>query len=235
MMRLPIFNAAVIAILLLLFVLPACTPVRVDPGAIERPATGDHSESVGRPNGGSLRNAVQLPQTAGFRQNNPDRTWGTRETVMLLQSAVEQTLEKYPDTCDLFIGDISTRRGGKLSPHISHQSGRDIDIGLYAKGNRFVYFIPFTRDNLDIEKTWYFIEALLLSDRVQLILLDRKLQKLLYEYLEPVYPKRKLRKILQYPRRNSERMGIIRHAPGHGNHLHVRLKCPRGDSRCETW
>jgi murein endopeptidase len=167
--------------------------------------------------------------------NNPDRTWGTHETVALIEMAFDAMLEQYPDTCDLFIGDISTKRGGRLSPHISHQSGRDIDVGLYAKNNRFVYFVRMSESNLDVAKTWYFMETLLETGRVQLILLDRSIQKILYEYLKPVYPKRKLDRYLQYPRPTSNKKAIIRHAPSHANHLHIRFECPRNDRRCEEW
>ena len=193
------------------------------------------SQSIGAPNNGRLANGVQLLPRAGIRLNNPDRSWGTSETVALLNYAFDAVLEQYPDTCDNFIGDISRKNGGRLSPHKSHQSGRDVDVGLYAKGNKFVYFINFNEKNLDIPKTWYLIETLLETDRVQLILVDTSIQKLLYDYLRPVYSKRKLEKYLQYPRPRNVRKGIIRHAVGHKNHLHIRFKCSLDDTRCVEW
>lgn len=193
------------------------------------------SSSIGRPNNGRLKNGVPLLPRDGIRLNNQKRTYGTDETVALMNMAIDKMIEKYPDTCDMFIGDISTKHGGKLSPHISHQSGRDIDTSLYAKGNRFIYFENMNRNNLDLEKTWYFMETLMLTGRVQMILLDYELQKLFYEYLRPYYSKRKLAYYMQYPRPKGERGGIIRHAPRHGNHLHIRFKCPEGDKYCEDW
>jgi len=193
------------------------------------------SSSAGRPNNGSLKNGVLLKPRRGIRLNDPDRTWGTEETVSLMNMAIDKMLEKYPKTCDMFIGDISRKGGGKLRPHISHQSGRDIDVSLYAKGNRFIYFENMNSKNLDLEKTWYFIETLLVTERVQMILLDYEVQKLFYRYLKPFYSKRKLEKYLQYPRPKNVRKGIIRHAHSHQNHLHIRFKCSDYDAGCKNW
>lgn len=221
-----------------LLIVPGCHLQRWDEPEITQPVTQfetGKSRSVGRPNHGRLKNGVRLNPRPGIRLNDPDRSWGTRETVSLICHAVDETQKQYPDTCDLYIGDISKKKGGKLSPHISHQSGRDADVGLYGKENEIIYFIQINKDNLDIEKTWFFIETLLETDRMQLILLDWKVQKIFYEYLEPVYPKWRLEKYFQYPRPKNVRKGIIRHAPGHGNHLHIRFKCSQGDDGCEEW
>ena len=41
----------------------------------------------------------------------------------------------------------------------------------------------------------------------------------------------KLAKMFQYPHRGAS-TGFVRHEPNHANHIHVRFKCPRGDSAC---
>ena len=197
--------------------------------------THDRAGSIGRPNDGRLKGGERLKAVKGIQLNSEDRSWGTPETVSLMNHAINLLLEQYPDTCDMFIGDISKRKGGRLRPHISHQSGRDIDVSFYAKDNRFIRFIPMNEDNLDVEKTWFFLETLLLTNRVRLILMDYRLQKIFYEYLEPVYPKRILRNYFQYPRKIGTKKGIIRHASGHSNHLHIRFKCPVDDDYCEEW
>ena len=202
------------------------------PAQTVRPGT---SSSLGKPNDGRLRNGRQLTARPGMRLNNPERSWGTEETISLLNYAVDAMLDQFPDTCDLFIGDISKRSGGHLSPHISHQSGRDVDVSMYARGNRFIRFILMNETNLDKAKTWYLLETLLETDRVRLVLLDYQLQKLLYNYLKPIYPKWRLDKYFQYPRPKSVRKGIIRHATGHANHLHIRFRCPTADNACEEW
>lgn len=250
--------ALAFAILLLMTVFPlisACTPRWITetppdtpgpyptptpkpdhyPEPVDDSSTSKTTSSVGRPNNGYLVNGVLLKPRRGIRLNDPNRVWGTAETVELMNMAIDKMLEKYPDTCDMFIGDISRKGGGKLRPHISHQSGRDIDLTMYAKGNKYIYFINMDSGNLDIEKTWYFIETLLMTDRVQMILMDYKVQKLFYNYLKPFYSKSKLNKYLQYPRPKNVRKGIIRHAPSHANHLHIRFKCSAGDTKCRNW
>ena len=197
--------------------------------------TYDKDGSIGRPSDGRLRSGEQLLPRDGIQLNAEDRSWGTEETISLMNLAIDRVQEKYPDTCDMFIGDISRRKGGRLRPHISHKSGRDIDVSYYAHDNRFIRFIPMNVNNLDVEKTWYFLETLLLTERVTLILMDYRLQKVFYGYLETIYPKRILRHYFQYPRKTGNRRGIIRHAPGHMDHLHIRFKCPKEDDYCEEW
>ena len=46
----------------------------------------------------------------------------------------------HPGTKRLPVGDLSRRRGGFFPPHVSHQNGRDADIGFYLrKGHNTKY------------------------------------------------------------------------------------------------
>ena len=97
--------------------------------------------------------------------------------------AVDAVQKQYPSTCDLYFGDFSAPEGGSVSHHRSHQNGRDVDIGMYFRDNRPVdTFMPMNEANLDVTKTWCFVENLLRTQRIQYIFLDRKVQKLLYDY-----------------------------------------------------
>ena len=55
--------------------------------------------------------------------------WGTKLTIDALVAAFSTYGEAFPGAQKIRLGDISRRRGRKLKPHRSHQSGRDIDIG----------------------------------------------------------------------------------------------------------
>ncbi|MCU0691263.1 MAG: penicillin-insensitive murein endopeptidase, partial [Polyangiaceae bacterium] len=81
--------------------------------------------SLGRPNGGQLINSVRMPQGEGWELIDPAHAWGTQETIDALVRAVQKVQNSYPDCPKLQVGHISSRKGGPLSPHVSHQTGRD--------------------------------------------------------------------------------------------------------------
>jgi murein endopeptidase len=158
---------------------------------------------------------------------------GTPDLVhMLKQTAIDMN-EDYPGTVPLVIGHLSRPEGGPLRPHSSHQSGRDVDVALYAKDNRLIRgFKDMRRGDLDIAKTWHLIERMLDNGNLQYVLMDWELQKIMYEKLILFESERRLRRLFQYPRPAGHRTGVIRHAPGHANHLHVRIHCPENDWYC---
>ena len=72
---------------------------------------------------------------------------------------------------------------------------------------------------------------------VEYIFLDYRLQRRLYKYAKKVgWSDRALERVFQYrpSGKGGKRSlrGIIRHEPGHRNHYHIRVKCPKGDEDC---
>jgi len=59
--------------------------------------------------------------------------WGTQETVDFLIAAANKVNEQFPGTPKMYIGDISSQGGGRLNRHVSHQSGRDVDVSYFMK------------------------------------------------------------------------------------------------------
>lgn len=180
--------------------------------------------SVGRPYQGRLINGVPFPtQFPGFNLRDQERAYATPEAIATVLDAVDAVRERYPDTCDLFIGDFSREGGGWLNMHRSHQNGRDVDLGMYAKGNRPLdTFVPMNEETLDVAKTWCFMESLLRSQHIQYIFLDRRIQRQLHEYaltqgVDPAYLEQ-----LFANGRNSP----LQHVGGHYDHMHVRFYTP---------
>jgi murein endopeptidase len=63
--------------------------------------------------------------------------------------------------------------------------------------------------------------------------LDFKVQGLIYRWAkEHDVSDARLERIFQYPHGRGANDGLIRHEPNHDNHLHVRFKCPSGDTAC---
>lgn len=180
--------------------------------------------SVGEASWGRLINGVQLPEFPSVRVRAASN-FGTPETVASIIYAVQKVRATHPDTPPLVIGDLSRERGGRFRPHKSHQAGRDADIGYYIVGQKPGVFADATPDNLDVPRTWTFIEALMEDDKVEYLFIDRRLHRPLYDYARDVaqVDEDRLRDIFAMAR---ARTGIIRHVRGHRNHMHVRFRSP---------
>ncbi|MGA2936067.1 MAG: penicillin-insensitive murein endopeptidase [Syntrophobacteraceae bacterium] len=180
--------------------------------------------SYGHPYHGSLENGVLFPdQFPGFHLRDENRSYTTPEVVGALLDAIEAVRKQFPETCDLFIADFTCAGGGSAIHHRSHQNGRDVDIGMYAKGNRPMNsLVPMSEENLDSAKTWCLIENLIASQRVQYIFLDRRIQRILYEHaVSRGYDQAYLERVF-----GNVRGSLIQHIPNHFDHMHVRFFTP---------
>lgn len=181
------------------------------------------SASIGRPNRGRLLNGVLLTDSPGIRVVERASSYGTEATVRSIQSAVATVLEAYPDTRPLFVGDLSRRGGGYLRPHRSHQTGLDVDLGYYYLGDER-WYTRANRDNLDRERTWALVKALVSQGNVEYIFMDRSIQELLAEHaLERGEPADFVWSLFQSPKNRST---IVRHVRRHLTHFHVRFRDP---------
>ncbi len=180
--------------------------------------------SLGQPYHGSLSNGIPFPrQFNGYVLRDEDHTYTTPEVIGAMLDAIDAVQKQFPNSAPIYLGDFSTPNGGPMTHHRSHQNGRDVDIGMYAKGNRALEtFAPMTEENLDVPKTWAFIEALLRSQRVQYLFVDRRIQNLLQDYalaqgLDAGYLDRLF---------GNSRGAIIQHVRNHVDHMHVRFYTP---------
>ncbi|MFH1533124.1 MAG: penicillin-insensitive murein endopeptidase [Pseudomonadota bacterium] len=211
----------------------AAVPTPADPAVAWRSLLfGSRSVSVGKSSKGSLRNGRRMPKRGdGFIRKNDKAAWGTDETIALLSWAATEMTRRYPGTVPMVVGDISDENGRRLRPHLSHQSGRDADVGYYFVGNQRVgQFRTATCTDLDVEKTWTLIELLLSTGQVKYFFIDRRFHKLLFhQALAMGWAEEEARGLFEAPVGKSARSGLIRHIPGHKHHLHVRFRCPEGD------
>ena len=182
------------------------------------------SMSLGSPNAGALINGVQATENPRYKPISPNGAWATQETLDFLGKALERVHAQFPGTAALALGDISGRHGGHSPPHVSHQSGRDVDIayfyndgaGWYARG---------TAKNLDLARNWAFVRALITETDVDLLLIDHSIQLLLEDYAkehgeDPSWQAGIFRGV------PGKLRPLIRHAPGHATHIHIRFFNP---------
>ncbi len=182
--------------------------------------------SVGKPNAGALVNGIPMPANAGkWTVLEPGLAYGTQETVDGISKAIERVHANFPGTQPIPIGHISSKRGGYLPVHKSHQAGRDVDLGYYFTTPQR-YFVSGTKANLDLPRTLDLIKAFFAVSDIEMIFIDTSIQKLLVAYavahgedagwLDRTFAIR-------------QKQGVfapVRHARGHRDHIHVRFASP---------
>lgn len=182
-----------------------------------------------------LHDGVQLPDLPLFYVRIvPNMEWGTQEMVDVIVETARHMRWLMPEASRLVIGDISSRYGGYLSGHKSHRGGIDADIGIYKTGgwqspNGFTDLHP---SEFDVEANWALISTMLETGKVDMILLDRGHIERLRAYTVKTGLLSEEEAAWIFPAEGSRdtwsRKGVVRHAPGHGNHLHLRVLCSDG-------
>lgn len=159
-----------------------------------------------------------------------DRTgWGTVNTVLLLRQVAAEIARKFPGSQPLVFGDISQKWGGRLAPHASHRRGNDVDIAVpRTDSNEETEFHVTSPGKMDVARTWELVRSLVVTGAVEYVFLDYRLQQPLYDFASGTgLSADVLTELFQYPNGRNHRKGIIRHSPGHSNHVHVRFSHDR--------
>lgn len=211
-------------------------------------ATGN-STSLGHPNDGSIDGAVALPLKGRGIEFNPRRDkkarFGTVELVNALIRSAAKVQEKYPGAV-LTVNDIGYEKGGPIARHASHRNGRDVDVLFYAldKDGKPRHSVGAPLDptgwgtdykdladpsddvpvQIDVARTWAFIEALMLDDdgkHIQRIFLVEHVRTMLLDYA----------KKHGGDKNAMQRFGERSCQPGapHDDHFHFRFFCTAED------
>ncbi|HEY8206969.1 MAG TPA: penicillin-insensitive murein endopeptidase [Myxococcaceae bacterium] len=179
------------------------------------------SISIGFTDEGRLVNGERFPDGDGWMVVDPERSYATRETIDAVIAAVKQVRAQYPEAPPLRVNQISAREGGWLRPHKSHQNGRDVDLAFYYPSPEPVR-VRAREKYIDVQKTWALLKALVTLTDVQMVLLDRRVQKVLYDAgLKSGEDKGWLDSLFNGPD------ALVKHARRHRDHLHVRFFTPR--------
>lgn len=205
------------------------------------PTPAPSSRSIGVPDRGRLQDGVQLGSTPHLflRDGRREAMFGTEELVGLIGRAAAAVGESQPGP-KLIVGDLSRARGGRLHPHRSHRSGRDVDLGFYlvdeeghsVQAARFVNLrrngcgrIGEQRYCFDAARNWALVAAAVMDPvaRVQYVLVAPDIRRRLLAEGERIGAPAELR----------ERVSTVT-APhsgshAHRSHFHVRIYCSVGD------
>src|SRR5690606_35836111 len=121
---------------------------------------------------------VKLEESAIVRPVAPSLAWGTETTIASIERAAARVACRHPGGPPLAVGSISRKAGGYLWPHKSHQSGIDVDLGYFYQ-HGFDWYVEATEDNLDRERTWTLIEALVDAGNVQYVFVGHRVKEML--------------------------------------------------------
>lgn len=214
--------------------LPASTKITV-----YRHNPAQASESIDYAGAGSVIGAMPMVDGPGrVLKHIPWKGWATRTTVATLDLVLREWARRYPDRQPILVGNMSARNGGKLKPHSSHQSGRDADLSYPQiwDGKEELNWRKMNAQNLDCELTWALLELLRETGAMEVVFIDSKLQKLLYDHAiaNQRYTKAELAKWMEYPRSPGSGSPLIQHHRGHEDHIHIRFKCTAAEARCKS-
>jgi LysM repeat protein len=185
------------------------------------------SMSVGYCEAGRLINGVQLDSGELWTVKDPTSAWGTQEVIDAIKLVAKTVHEMRPGIGPLRINDIGRQQGGYMKPHRSHQSGRDVDMGLfYLDGDGS--WAPRGKEKtrvIDIGANWQVLKSVATLTDVQVVLVDRKIQKLLYDYALATGENRQLVDSIFKGQKGVP--ALTQHARKHRDHFHVRFFSPR--------
>ena len=229
---------------LLVCVAPAAVAQRASLRAVAevnlRPPPNLRSRSVGYPWEGQLVRGMKLKESRFVRYISEcaasgDRFYGTWQLVQLIERAARGVAARYPGA-KLAAGELSSKEGGDVGGHSSHESGRDADIGFYtlrADGKpsaaaAFARFdaagrsvIPGSGLRFDDARNWELVSKLITDReaRVQYIFVARNIRARL---LREAARRRASAEVIA-------RAQTVLVEPARGNphrtHFHVRIYC----------
>ena len=184
--------------------------------------------SVGAPNAGNLLGGAPLPPSPLYRCRREATCVGSSHAIEALQRAIVSYHRRIENREPLIIGDISGQGGGALREHKSHQSGRDVDIAVPRRG---------VDGKSDGEIDWsalaHLVEALVEGGDVDVIFLDYGYQAHIVRASKSPHMPRLVQWRSGVALERRINAGLVRHAPGHQGHIHVRFRCGAGEAECQ--
>jgi penicillin-insensitive murein DD-endopeptidase len=156
--------------------------------------------------------------------------WGAPQTISRLELLGTQV--RAAGLPDIYVEDISRRRGGPLpGGHLSHQVGLDADISLDVRPRPVL--TPATRETVElpslVRADQRGVEMSRWSPRViQLLKMAADLPDVDRILVNPAIK----RQLCQDVTGDRSWLRLIRPWYGHAAHMHIRFRCPAGQTQC---
>ncbi|RVT91538.1 penicillin-insensitive murein endopeptidase [Rhodovarius crocodyli] len=200
-------------------------------GQFSRPSAGP-THIIGGTGLGCIGGAVALPNDGPGWQNvrvSRNRHWGSPELVRFIESFAGQAQRQgFPA---LWIGDMGQPRGGPMPyGHASHQVGLDVDIWLEL--NPKPPSLPSARENIDVPSLVLPDESAV--DPARFTAAHAALIRLAAGQpgVDRIFVNHGIKRSLCRMFPGADWLRRVRPWRGHDSHMHIRLRCPAGQSDC---
>lgn len=223
----------------LLLALLAATPVAAHADKRAELERSKVSLSIGSPHSGSQTHPKPLKKGPGLvlLEKSKGRQFAHPSLVLMLQRSAKQ-IARTTHGAKLVVADLSAERGGPLSGHHSHQSGRDADVLFYARDEKGklvapTKFVPYGSDGkatdgsglvFDDALNWQLVETMARDSRadIDMVFISRPLRARLLAFAA------KKKRPQKYVDLVTKLFMQPEDAEPHNDHFHVRIKCPKG-------
>ena len=206
---------------------------------VTEPLPAGQTISVGTAERGYLHDAIRLADRGeGYQRLRPhDRTqYGTRTLIGAIERAARDVAHAFPVGPPLWVGDLSSHRGGSHVRHRTHRSGRDADLLFFARDaaglttgsnawlrfDRFGFAILAGKSfRFDDARNWHLVRSLVMDDEARVKWLfcsnELKVRLLRYAARHERSPQAVVRAtwVLHQPSRGEP----------HDDHFHLRVGC----------
>ncbi len=194
---------------------------------------------------GALKRPSELPKKGPgyvFRGYSPERNFGTRELVGLIQVLGQNFQKRFGKERSLYIGDMSQKQGGAIRPHGGHRNGLEAD-----------FFFPHcslnTVENRVSCKDWKELSDREVMDSVRVFRLlmesaqsiadqnrfaDKDPIKQIFigrEGLKRICKVLASKDLMKSYGKAVERLSLEK---GHLDHFHMRMYCPASSPQCRN-
>lgn len=204
-------------------------------GAVRTATVARNPEVIGGYARGCIKGAVELPASGpGWQVMRPsrNRAWGHPDLIEVIRRLA--TAARNDGLPGLLIGDMSQPRGGPMRfGHASHQIGLDVDIWL----------TPMPERQLTLKEREDYRALSMIKERgieIEPARFSRGLAALIrhaarFPEVERVFVHPGIKKALCATAGDDRSwLGKVRPWYGHDEHMHVRLRCPRGEAACRS-
>ena len=163
------------------------------------------------------------------------RFYANKTLIKNLERAAVMNFARDAESERIQLGDFSAEHGGQISGHNSHRNGLDVDV-VYLRYNRAEQRVGGSRgleeefvvkgqvtSNFDVERNWNLLKDIVIHSFVNRIFVDEHIKKLFcqrYQDETDLFVTETLRRLRPWP--------------NHGDHFHLRIKCPEGQIHCEN-
>ncbi len=202
-----------------------------------------YNQAIKLPENGRLRNATSLLEQFKtmnhqnfYKIGDPSnkKYFGTQEIVDLIALTGEKMFEETGRK--IYISNLSKQNGGPVAPHKSHQNGVDVDIAYPSRNDNIdfpavVRMKPrvFNKSLYSTEKTFNLLKIMFEQKDIPVdrIFMDKAIKADLCKYAKSIPDLTAEQKDFA-----KKIFGSINHVYGHGNHLHLRIKCTENQPAC---